>query len=293
MSAHAQFEYPPPRSWEQFEELCADTFAAEWTDPALVRHGRAGQRQHGVDIVARHGARWPIGLQCKKKSKWPVKRLTTQEIDQEVMKARKFRAKLQSFYILTTAPDDTAIQKHVREINEKHASSGLFNVEVLGWSEIVRRATLHAAVARKHFGGSSNEPPSPLLAVLFASQHLLELKGVDLSLTCRESTTQLSRNRRGPHKWQLLSASFMDYAMPRARKLPTFITALSEVPAPGNPLGVRAGGEGGTTPALAVVINAIVDALSEFGVPHVEMPATSERVWRAIQDAQTKQRGMS
>jgi hypothetical protein len=197
MSAHAQFEYPPPRSWEQFEELCADTFAAEWTDPALVRHGRAGQRQHGVDIVARHGARWPIGLQCKKKSRWPVKRLTTQEIDQEVMKARKFRAKLQSFYILTTAPDDTAIQKHVREINEKHASSGLFNVEVLGWSEIVRRATLHAAVARKHFGGSSNEPPSPLLAVLFASQHLLELKGMDLSLTCRELAHDLRATPTG------------------------------------------------------------------------------------------------
>jgi carbon-monoxide dehydrogenase large subunit len=95
-----------------------------------------------------------------------------------------------------------------------------------------------------------------------------------------------------PSSGQLLSASFMDYAMPRAHKLPSFVTALSEVPAPGNPLGVRAGGEGGTTPALAVVINAIVDALSEFGVTHMEMPATPERVWRAIHDAQLKQRGM-
>ena len=65
--------------------------------------------------------------------------------------------------------------------------------------------------------------------------------------------------------------------------LPLFTTALSEVPAPTNRLGVRSGGEGGTTPALAVVINAIVDALAEFGVRHVEMPATPERVWRAIQ----------
>jgi carbon-monoxide dehydrogenase large subunit len=89
---------------------------------------------------------------------------------------------------------------------------------------------------------------------------------------------------------QLLSASFMDYAMPRANSLPNFDTALSEVPAPGNPLGVRAGGEGGTTPALAVVINAIVDALSEFGVTHMEMPATPERVWRAIHEAQLNQR---
>ena len=57
-----------------------------------------------------------------------------------------------------------------------------------------------------------------------------------------------------------------------------------EVPSPTNPLGVRAGGEGGTTPALGAVINAVVDALREFGVTHMEMPATPERVWRAIQE---------
>ena len=73
--------------------------------------------------------------------------------------------------------------------------------------------------------------------------------------------------------------------MPRADTLPSFATEIGEVPSPLNPLGMRSGGEGGTTPALAVVINAIVDALSEFGVTHIEMPATPERVWRAINDA--------
>jgi aerobic carbon-monoxide dehydrogenase large subunit len=81
---------------------------------------------------------------------------------------------------------------------------------------------------------------------------------------------------------QLLSGSFMDYAIPRARDLPSFATEISEVPARNNPLGVRAGGEGGTTPALAAVVNAIVDALKEFGVSHLEMPVTPERVWRAM-----------
>jgi aerobic carbon-monoxide dehydrogenase large subunit len=88
-----------------------------------------------------------------------------------------------------------------------------------------------------------------------------------------------------PQTGQILAASFMDYAMPRADTLPALATALSEVPAPTNRLGVRSGGEGGTTPALAVVINAIVDALAELGVRHIEMPATPERVWRAIQGA--------
>jgi len=81
---------------------------------------------------------------------------------------------------------------------------------------------------------------------------------------------------------QLLSGSFMDYAMPRADVFPFFDTGISEVPTPTHPLGIRPAGEGGTTPALAVTINAIVDALSEFGVRHVEMPATPERIWRAI-----------
>jgi carbon-monoxide dehydrogenase large subunit len=88
---------------------------------------------------------------------------------------------------------------------------------------------------------------------------------------------------------QLLAASFMDYAMPRADNLPALNTALSEVPSPTNPLGVRSGGEGGTTPALAAVVNAIVDALSELGVTHIEMPATPERVWRAIRQARQRQ----
>ena len=74
----------------------------------------------------------------------------------------------------------------------------------------------------------------------------------------------------------------MDYAMPRASDLPFYGTEISEVPSTTHPLGIRPAGEGGTVPALAVVINAIVDALAEFGVRHIEMPATPERVWQAI-----------
>ena len=62
-------------------------------------------------------------------------------------------------------------------------------------------------------------------------------------------------------------------------------TLITEVPASSHPNDVRSGGEGGTTPALALVINAIVDALSDFGIKHIEMPATPQRVWRAIEAA--------
>src|SRR5438132_5424424 len=82
---------------------------------------------------------------------------------------------------------------------------------------------------------------------------------------------------------QMQSATFMDYALPRADMLPAFTTEISEVPSTSNPLGLRGGGEGGTTPALGAVVNAIVDALAPLGVEHIELPATPERVWRAIQ----------
>ena len=101
----------------------------------------------------------------------------------------------------------------------------------------------------------------------------------------------LEDSHYAPASGQLLTASFMDYAMPRADNLPPLETALSEMPSPTNHLGVRSAGEGGTTPALAAVINAVVDALAEFGISHIELPATPERVWRAIQTAKESRKG--
>ena len=85
-----------------------------------------------------------------------------------------------------------------------------------------------------------------------------------------------------PESGQPLAGSFMDYAMPRAGDLPFFATDLSEVPSTTHPLGFRGGGEGGITPSLGVIVNAVVDALAGFGVTHIEMPVTSEKVWQAM-----------
>ncbi len=86
---------------------------------------------------------------------------------------------------------------------------------------------------------------------------------------------------------QPLAGSFMDYAMPRANDVPFFATDISEVPSTTHPLGFRGGGEGGITPSLGAIINAVVDALAEFGVTHIEMPATPEKVWRAMRAGRT------
>ena len=81
---------------------------------------------------------------------------------------------------------------------------------------------------------------------------------------------------------QPLAGSFMDYHMPRADEYPFFVTARNEVPSPTNPLGVKAGGEGGTTPALAVLVNAFVDALRPYGVRDIRMPVTPRKIWELM-----------
>jgi carbon-monoxide dehydrogenase large subunit len=81
---------------------------------------------------------------------------------------------------------------------------------------------------------------------------------------------------------QLLTGSLMDYAVPRAGTLCSMTVESNPVPTKTNPLGVKGAGEAGNVGALPAIANAIVDALSEFGVKHIEMPATPERVWRAM-----------
>jgi aerobic carbon-monoxide dehydrogenase large subunit len=83
---------------------------------------------------------------------------------------------------------------------------------------------------------------------------------------------------------QLLTASFMEYPIPRADTLPEMVTGSNPVPTELNPLGAKGAGEAGTVGALPVVMNAVMNALAPLGVPHLDMPATAERVWRVIQE---------
>ncbi len=81
---------------------------------------------------------------------------------------------------------------------------------------------------------------------------------------------------------QVRGGTFMEYAVPRSFQVPHYDVELREHPTAGNPLRVKGGGEGGVTPAPAAIINAICDALRDYGVDHVETPATPEKIWRAM-----------
>ena len=85
-----------------------------------------------------------------------------------------------------------------------------------------------------------------------------------------------------PESGQLLSGSLLDYCLPRADDLPSFAVSFDEIPCTTNALGVKGVGEAGVTGALPAVVNAVVDALSEYGLRHIDMPLNPERVWRAI-----------
>jgi carbon-monoxide dehydrogenase large subunit len=84
---------------------------------------------------------------------------------------------------------------------------------------------------------------------------------------------------------QLLSGSMMTYALPRASLLPMYELDRTVTPTPVNPLGVKGVGEAGTIASTAAVANAVNDALSGFGITHLDLPLTPGKVWQAIQDA--------
>jgi carbon-monoxide dehydrogenase large subunit len=88
-----------------------------------------------------------------------------------------------------------------------------------------------------------------------------------------------------PQSGQLLSGSFMDYALPRADDLSSFDLTLVEVPTRANPLGVKGSGQAGCIAAPQTIMNAILDALAPLGIRHLDMPATPQRIWSAIQQA--------
>lgn len=92
---------------------------------------------------------------------------------------------------------------------------------------------------------------------------------------------------------QLLTGSMLDYALPKASRLPRFELDETVTPSPVNPLGVKGVGEAGTIASTAAVANAVVDALSPLGIRHLDMPFTPARVWRAIQDAKAAKGGQA
>lgn len=120
---------------DRFEDLCLALWKKHLADPSMLKNGRRGQRQAGVDFFGRRDgtANW-VGVQCKVKA--PGTKLTKAEIDREVAQALSFNPKLNEFVLATTAPRDAKVQEYARVLTATHQRKGLFSVTVESWHEI-------------------------------------------------------------------------------------------------------------------------------------------------------------
>lgn len=143
-------QYAPPQSWEEFESLCCDLYERLWDDRSTQKHGRQGQPQGGVDVYGRPDGKHYTGVQCKEKAIWPPKDLTTDEIDEEVKKAKTWKPGLKHYIVATTAPNDDKVQAHARALTAKHKRKRLFSVEVASWDQITRQLANYPDLLRKY-----------------------------------------------------------------------------------------------------------------------------------------------
>jgi hypothetical protein len=142
-------DLPRPKSWDEFEDICADVLKRTWEDPYIDRNGRSGQRQNGVDCygMPKHlggaSTKKYAGAQCKETDE-----LTIQVVQEEVEKAREFNPSLTEYLVMTTAPRDAKLQESVRT-----QSWPFDRVHVMFWDDISLELSGHDDLLQKHFPG--------------------------------------------------------------------------------------------------------------------------------------------
>ena len=139
---------PTPKSWDEFEDICADLLKRLWRDPYITRNGRSGQRQQGVDIYGK-----PVYLkgcgsgiaaaQCKR-----VEKITAGDIRNEIEQATKFAPQLEEYVILTTLKRDASLQEYVRTQDWP-----INRVEIRFWEDLSLELSEFDELLQKHFPG--------------------------------------------------------------------------------------------------------------------------------------------
>lgn len=175
------YDLPPPRDWQDFEDLCLDLFRALWNAPGAMQHGRSGQPQAGVDVfgLPSGSAEW-FGVQCKKKL---GREVTERELRDEVEKATGFNPKLARFVLATTTRCDVSIQQVARTLTEEVG----FEVLVYDWDHLSRDIQRFPDVLETHYPNLVAADPADLRSH-YLRQLFEELDVVQVS--------KLSRSRK-------------------------------------------------------------------------------------------------
>ncbi|MFC1459669.1 hypothetical protein ACETIH_23820 [Microvirga arabica] len=173
----------PPKSWEKFEELTRALFAKVWEDPLAQKNGRAGQKQHGVDVYGTPAktAGTVHGVQCKGKDGNYGAKPTLAEFDAELAKADTFTPGLAHWTFATTASNDATLQRHAREVSERRVREGRFPVVTIGWETIQALLSSHSQVVEQFYPEHAGHFPA-VLEALKALPSAAELEAIKRTL---------------------------------------------------------------------------------------------------------------
>ncbi len=168
------YDLPPPRDWQVFEDLCCELWRCLWRDPNAQKHGRSGQKQHGVDVFGQPdgGPDWE-GVQCKRYEQ----PLSGEQIQMEVDAARDFwRGRLRRLIVATTAKRDTGSQGAAAAISNSQVADGSFPVSLWSWDDVTDEIAKHADLMRQFYPWISETVrhlPYPSLGSLFQGRDAL------------------------------------------------------------------------------------------------------------------------
>ncbi len=171
-------EIDPPGSPDKFEAFCCALVREVWKDPTAGRIGRSGQKQNGLDVIARYnmGAEY-WGLQSKNKDSLTGS-LSRSDVEVEVEKAKGFTPPLKCFYIVTTLPRDQALQAIARDITSKNLSLGLFSVHFWFWEDICEHLLEHRELLYIYWPhlrpGTQTNPSSAPSSIKKGTEKILE-----------------------------------------------------------------------------------------------------------------------
>ncbi|MCU7064280.1 hypothetical protein K7R09_20970 [Serratia ureilytica] len=147
MVTYTTMVLPPPKSWDEFEDICKSSFQLRWNSHDLTRHGRSGQAQDGVDIYGNDVFGLLVGIQCKN----TVKNINISTINDEIIKAERFQPGITALYIATTAPRDVNIQAYVRSINFNRQTENKFLVNIVFWDDITSDLAKDGQILKQHY----------------------------------------------------------------------------------------------------------------------------------------------
>lgn len=147
MPTIASLNVPPPKSWDEFEDITLSAAKLRWDSTDFYRHGRQGQKQAGVDIWGHDDEECHIGIQCKNS----VGGITLDILEAEIKNAEAFTPKLDRLYIVTTAKRDVCLQKSVRELSRQRSKLGAFKVGIFFWEDVCQDLAKSDVIFFQHY----------------------------------------------------------------------------------------------------------------------------------------------